>query len=120
MLLFFITDADILQHSHHIWKTILQFDEEAYNMEFCTNLGHWNSQKTWICSQAAICIPRKTLERVLCHRLVYWDDCKVIWILRTTWCSRRAAHRNEQQREFVLINHRQSSNLDFRTLCAEN
>jgi len=43
MFLFFIasiTDADILQDSNHSWKTILQCYEEAYNMEFCTNLGH--------------------------------------------------------------------------------
>jgi len=32
--------ADILQHSNHSWETVLQCDEEAYNMEFCTNLGH--------------------------------------------------------------------------------
>jgi len=43
MFLFFITDitdADILQHSNHSWKTILQCDGEAYDMEFCANLGH--------------------------------------------------------------------------------
>jgi len=72
-----ITDADILQHSNHSWKTILQYDEEAYNMEFCANLGPWDSQKPWPCSQAAICLPCKTWERILHHRPGYWDDCAV-------------------------------------------
>jgi len=43
---------------------------------------------------------------MLRHRKVYSHDCGVVWILRTTWCSRRAAHRKEQYREFDLINHR--------------
>ena len=29
---------------------------------------------------------RKTWEWMLRHRPVYWDDCRVVWILRTTWC----------------------------------
>jgi len=40
MFIFFIADADILQRSNHSWKTMLQCNEEAYNMEFCANLGH--------------------------------------------------------------------------------
>jgi len=75
MLFFFITDADILQYSNHSWKTILQCDGEAYNMEFCGNLGALDRQKPRICSQAAICLPRKTWERMLRHRPVYWDYC---------------------------------------------
>jgi len=76
----------------------------------------WNSAQTWatkivknhvgiycICSRAAICLPHKTWERMLHHRPVYWDDCGVVWILRTTWCSRRAACHKEQHREFALI-----------------
>jgi len=35
-----ITDANILQHSNHSWKTILQCHKEVYIIEFCTNLGH--------------------------------------------------------------------------------
>jgi len=30
----------ILQHSNYSRKTILQCNEEVYNIEFCTNLGH--------------------------------------------------------------------------------
>jgi len=76
----------------------------------------WNSAQTWvtkivknhvgtycICSQAAICLPHKTWQRMLRHRPVYWDGCGVFWILRTTWCSRRAACHTEQYREFALI-----------------
>jgi len=42
MLLFslLITDAGILQHSNHSWKTILQCNEEVYNMEIFADLGH--------------------------------------------------------------------------------
>jgi len=42
MFLFFIAEPMpiFLQHSNHSWKTILQCDEEAYNMEFCANLGN--------------------------------------------------------------------------------
>jgi len=69
MLLFFI--ADIMQHLNHSWKTILQCDEEAYNMEFCANLGYSDSQNSWPCSQAVICLPRKTWEWMLRHRPVY-------------------------------------------------
>jgi len=32
--------TDILQHPDHSSKSILQCNEEAYNMEFCANLGH--------------------------------------------------------------------------------
>jgi len=38
MFLCFI--ADILQHSNYSWNTILQFDGEAYNIEFCAILGY--------------------------------------------------------------------------------
>jgi len=58
----------------------------------------------------------KTCERMLRHRAVYGDNCGVVWTLRTTWCSRRAAHPKEEYREFALINQRRSSNLGFRTL----
>jgi len=44
-------------------------------MEFCGNLGALDRQKPRICSQAAICLPRKTWERMLRHRPVYWDYC---------------------------------------------
>jgi len=39
---------------------------------------------------------------MLCHRLVYWDNCGVVRILRTIWCSWMAAHHKEQYREFAL------------------
>ena len=43
----------------------------------------------------------------------------MVWILRTTWCSRRAVRHKEQYREFALTNQRQSGNLGFRTLRTE-
>ena len=56
---------------------------------------------------------KKTCERMLRHGAVYGDNCRVVWVLRTTWCSWKAARRKEEYREFALINHRQSSNLGF-------
>ena len=113
VFIFFIADnwCRYLQHSNHSWKTILQYNQEAYNIEFCASLGHLHSQKPRPCSQATICLPHKIWECMFCHRPVYWDDCTVVWKLRTTWCSQRAARRKEQYREFALINHRRSSNL---------
>jgi len=61
MLLFFIANANILQHSNYSGKTILQCDEEVYNMEFCPNLSHEDSKKSRPCSQAGICLPCKDL-----------------------------------------------------------
>jgi len=58
--------------------------------------------------------------KMLCHRLVHWDDCGVVWILHTTWCIQRTVRRKEEYREFASINHRQSNNLGFQTLSAEN
>jgi len=82
----------------------------------------WNSAQTWVIRRQPSVSPRKTWERMLRHRPVYWDYCGVIrnWILRSTWCSRRAACRKEQYRVFALIIHRWSSNLGFRILRAEN
>ena len=37
------------------------------------------------------------------HKLLYWDDWWVAWILCTTWCSQRAVHHKKQYREFALI-----------------
>jgi len=53
----------------------------------------------------------KTYERMLQHRALYGDNCGVVWVLRTTWCSRMAAYPKEDYREFALINQRRSSNL---------
>ena len=113
-----MTNVDISQHLNHSWNKILQCDEEVYIMEFCANLGHCN-EKTRPCLQAAICLPRKTCERMLCHRPVSWEDWRVVWILRTTSRSRRAARCKKQYREFLLNNHRRSSNVGL-TLRAEN
>jgi len=43
-------------------------------MEFCTNMGHYDSQKSQPCSQAAIRLQRKTWERMLRYRPVYLGD----------------------------------------------
>jgi len=51
----------------------------------------------------------KTCARMLRHRAVYGDECEVVWVLRTTWCSRRAAHPKEEYREFELINQRRAN-----------
>jgi len=88
-------------------------------------VNHHGTQATLICSQAVICLPRM---QILCEwvnvmslsGLLPQEDCRTVWILRTTWCSQRAAYCKEQYREFALINQRQSSNLGFRTLSAEN
>jgi len=55
-----------------------------------------------VCRQPSICLLCKTWQRMLCHRPVYWDDFRVVWILRTTWCSWRAPCCKEQYREFAL------------------
>jgi len=34
----------------------------------------------------------KTCERMLRHRAVYGDNCRVVCILHTTWSSQRAGH----------------------------
>jgi len=58
----------------------------------------------------------KTCEWILRHRAVYGDNCGVVWVLHTSWCSQRAAHPKEEYREFALINQRRSGNLGFRNL----
>jgi len=68
----------------------------------------------WFVRRQPSAYPTKTWEWMLHHRPVYWDNCRVVLILRTIWCSWRA------DREFALINQRQSSNLCFRTLRAKN
>ena len=37
----------------------------------------------------------RTCERMLRHGAVYRDNCGVVWVLRTTWCSRRAVYPKE-------------------------
>jgi len=58
---------------------------------------------------------------MLHHRTVCWDHCTAAWILRTTcilmYCSQRATHRKEQERECAFINQRRSGNVGFWTLC---
>jgi len=56
----------------------------------------------------------------LYHRSIYSANCTVVYALHTTSCIQRTVHHMEQDREFALINHRQSSNLGFRTLHAEH
>jgi len=34
----------------------------------------------------------KTCEWMLHHRVVYGDNCGVVWVLPTTCCSQKAAH----------------------------
>jgi len=51
----------------------------------------------------------KTCEEMLRHRAVYVESCGVVWVLRTTWYNRRAAHPKEEYREFALINQRQAT-----------
>jgi len=58
----------------------------------------------------------KTCVRMLRRRAVDGDNCGVVSILRTTWCSQKAAHPKEEYREFALINQRRNSNLGFQTL----
>jgi len=48
---------------------------------------------------------------MLLHSAVCWDDCAAFCILRTPSCSQRTARREEQDRELVLINPTQSSNV---------
>jgi len=96
-----ITDDDILQDSNHSLKTILQCNE-AYNIKFCTNLSHSVSQKPMALFTGSHLLTHKTWGRMSRHRPVYWDDCGVVWILCTTWCSRRAACRKKQYKEYAL------------------
>jgi len=58
----------------------------------------------------------KTCEQMLRHRAVYGDNCGVVWVLRTTWCSRRAAHPKEEYREFALINQRRANCIIHRSI----
>jgi len=37
----------------------------------------------------------KTCERMLRHRAVYGNNCRVVCILHTTWCSQRVVHPKE-------------------------
>jgi len=32
--------SKFLDYTYHSWKTVLHFDEETYNIEFCANLSH--------------------------------------------------------------------------------
>jgi len=61
----------------------------------------WNSVETWgtkIIKTTDLfagnhLLTAKTWERMLRHRPVYWNSCRVVWILRTAWwwSSRSAA-----------------------------
>jgi len=54
----------------------------------------WNSAQTWVTKIVKNHGPvhrqplssHKTWEWMIRHRPVYWDDCGVVWTLRTTWC----------------------------------
>jgi len=71
----------------------------------------WNSVETWSTKivknhvfvhwQPSVYSAKPGNER---HRSVYWDDCIVVWILRTAWrwCSRTATRHKKQYREFAL------------------
>jgi len=92
--------------------------KEAYNMEFCTNLGRWGSQKSQTCLQVA--------GRAKPGSECYVTDWFIVMI--AGWCEYSTQLdavvglpcRKEQYGKFASINHRQSSNLGFRTLLAEN
>jgi len=87
----------------------------------------WNSAQTWVteifkndglaCRHPSAYCTKLGSE---CYRPVYWEIWGVVWILRTTWCSQKAAWHKEQYKEFALINHRWNSNLGFQILHAEN
>jgi len=62
----------------------------------------------------------KTCERLLRCRVVCGDNCGVVWVSCTTWCSLRAAHPKNEYREFALSNHRQSSNLGLQNFAKFN
>jgi len=81
-----ITDAYIFA----LLKTCLR--DSAFFASVCRPHST-TTASTLICSQPVICLQR---------RAVYWDDCTAVCILRPT-CSRRAAHRKKQDREFALI-----------------
>ena len=94
---------DILQHSNHSWETILQCDEEVYNMKLCANLGLWDWLTDLFAGSHLLTMQKP--EEMLRHRPFDGADFKVVWTLRTTWCSRtqRAARHKERYWEFALI-----------------
>ena len=75
----------LLHYSNHCWKTSLHCDEEPYNIEFCANLGHYNSQPpqhiTWFVRRQSSACRAKTCERMLRHRAVYSNNCAAVCIL---------------------------------------
>ena len=87
----------------------------------------WNSAQTWVIKivknhglirrQQSAYHAKSGSKCYVIDRLI---ATRVVWILRTPWCSRSAARCKEQYREFSLINHRPSGNLGFWTLRAEN
>jgi len=56
---------------------------------------------------------------MLHQRAIYWEYCTTIYILRTTWCSRRSMHCKEQDTEFALTNQSRIRSLISQTFCAE-
>jgi len=70
--------------------------------QHCAKLGHQNSQSPqhipWLVRRQSFACRAKTCERMLRHRPFCRDDCAVVCILRTTWCSRRSALRNIRNR----------------------
>jgi len=73
-----ITDTDILHYSNHCWKMLLHCNEEPYNINFYTNLGHQNSKPQqhipWFVHRQSFAYCAKTCERMLLHRTVYLDQ----------------------------------------------
>jgi len=86
--------------------------------DFKSPHGLKNMVVALICSQAIICLPRTQKPVSKCYVIlaVYGDNRGVVWVLRTTWCSWRAAHPKEEYIEFALINQRRSSNWGFLNL----
>jgi len=64
-----------------------------------------------ICWQAVICFLRKNLQANVTSQRGLLGRLRSVLFLRTPSCSRRTARREEQNREFVLINPTQSSNV---------
>ena len=85
---------DTLLSRHYLTKQS-SLDKRGLTVVSCPDLFAGNHLLT---------MHAKTCERMLSYRVVYGNNCGVVWILCTTWCSPKAArHRNN--REFAALLH---------------
>jgi len=90
----------------HGYRPDFDFSDTSLNRHYLTKPSSWDKRGLTVVSCPDLFVGKhlltthaRTCEWMLHHRAVHGDNCRVVCVLRTTWCSRRAAHPQEDNRE---------------------